>query len=157
MDDGPHCFVDPAKNPFVEHIFQERKYNLSGLKEILLKVAENWSRENADLGGRKIIGALREKEYKSHHNGALGEETLQRGAEELMGQYDRVNGGFGEAPKFPIPSALTFLLRWRDRSGDEGALWAVCHSLEAMAGGGILIIWDTVSTGIASMKMCAPF
>lgn len=131
--------LTPAKNPFFAGTYfpKERKYNLPGLKEILLKVAENWSRENADLGGRKIIGALREKEYKSHHNGALGEETLQRGAEELMGQYDRVNGGFGEAPKFPIPSALTFLLRWRDRSGDEGALRAVCHSLEAMAGGGI--------------------
>lgn len=134
-------FLTPAKTPFFAGTYfpKERKYNLPGLKEILLKIAETWSKESSGLEekGRKIIDALRISEREDRPGGTPREEMLQRAAEELLRQYDRVNGGFGEAPKFPIPSAPAFLLRWWERSGDEGALKAVLHTLGAMARGGI--------------------
>jgi len=65
----------------------------------------------------------------------------QRARDLLEGQYDRSHGGFGGAPKFPLPTALRFLLhRWadsRDGQPDRALLDLVVHSLTAMARGGI--------------------
>ncbi len=134
-------FLTPLKNPFFAGTYfpKERKFNLPGLKEVLLKIVETWVSEGSGLdeAGTKIFEALRESGRENRPDHMPGEETLEKAAEEILGQYDRVNGGFGKAPKFPVPSVPAFLLRWWDRSGDEGALKAVLHTLEAMARGGI--------------------
>jgi uncharacterized protein YyaL (SSP411 family) len=51
--------------------------------------------------------------------------------------FDRVNGGFGGAPKFPPPMSLEFLLRYYKRTKDENALEIVEKTCTAMADGGI--------------------
>jgi hypothetical protein len=48
-----------------------------------------------------------------------------------------VNGGFGQAPKFPQPMNLDFLLRTWKRTGDLKVLAIVERTLERMARGGI--------------------
>ena len=47
------------------------------------------------------------------------------------------NGGFGDAPKFPRPSELLFLLREHARTGDADAREMVLRTLRAMALGGM--------------------
>jgi uncharacterized protein YyaL (SSP411 family) len=61
-----------------------------------------------------------------------------------MGTYDAELGGFGQAPKFPQPMVLDFLLRYHKRSGKPEALEAVQRTLEAMAYGGM---YDQVGGG----------
>ena len=56
--------------------------------------------------------------------------------------FDRRHGGFGEAPKFPRPSELLFLLREHARRTSSGAgaqapLLMVTDTLRAMALGGM--------------------
>lgn len=58
--------------------------------------------------------------------------------------YDRVNGGFGNAPKFPQPDALRVLLRAALRDEDEQALGRAHTTLERMANGGM---YDHVEGG----------
>jgi len=64
--------------------------------------------------------------------------ALLDGAAEAMARaYDPRHGGFGSAPKFPHPAAVSFLLeRWLD-TGDGGHRTIAEHTLKAMALGGI--------------------
>jgi len=54
-------------------------------------------------------------------------------------------GGWGDAPKFPQPMAIEFLLR-RYIAGDEDALKPAVHALDAMARGGM---YDVVGGGFS--------
>ena len=63
--------------------------------------------------------------------------ALERAVAALRAQYDRDNGGFGTAPKFPRTVQLELLLRWTRRSGDADARRMVEDTLAAMAAGGI--------------------
>jgi uncharacterized protein YyaL (SSP411 family) len=62
---------------------------------------------------------------------------LDAAAQGMLSQYEPVHAGFGNAPKFPQPMAIEFLLRHWRRTGDETALSAVLHSLDEMARGGL--------------------
>ncbi len=59
-------------------------------------------------------------------------------------RFDGEYGGFGKAPKFPMPAALDFLLRYHRRTGNSQALAMVSRTLERMAAGGI---YDHVGGG----------
>ena len=48
-----------------------------------------------------------------------------------------MNGGWGDAPKFPQPMALEFLLRAHHTTGEPDVLKMVTRALEAMAYGGM--------------------
>jgi uncharacterized protein YyaL (SSP411 family) len=63
---------------------------------------------------------------------------LLDGAAEAMARvYDPRHGGFGSAPKFPHPAAVSYLLeRWLD-TGDESHREIAGHTLQAMAQGGV--------------------
>jgi len=72
------------------------------------------------------------------------EKILRAGTDEMAREYDRKNGGFGGAPKFPRPSQPLFLLRrwWAEQ--DERLLEMVRHTGRAMRSGGI---YDQVGDG----------
>ena len=63
---------------------------------------------------------------------------------ELLEEFDDARGGFGSAPKFPMPHVLMYLLRYWRRSGDGRALHMVEATLAAMRRGGI---FDQVGYG----------
>ena len=52
-------------------------------------------------------------------------------------RYDNEHGGFGNAPKFPSPHNLIFLLRYYESYGEKTALNMVTKTLEKMRLGGI--------------------
>jgi len=65
---------------------------------------------------------------------------------QLKNNIDLKNGGFGNAPKFPMPSALQFLLHYHHLVQDENALKAVTVTLDKMGAGGI---YDQVGGGFS--------
>jgi hypothetical protein len=56
---------------------------------------------------------------------------------QMSASFDGDYGGFGQAPKFPQPTALAFLLRYYAATGEPHALSVVETTLEHMARGGI--------------------
>jgi uncharacterized protein YyaL (SSP411 family) len=66
-----------------------------------------------------------------------GPHALKDGVESFRAGYDARHGGFGDAPKFPRPSELLFLLREHARTGDESPRRMVLETLRAMALGGM--------------------
>lgn len=62
---------------------------------------------------------------------------LDTAAQGIAGGFDRMHGGFGNAPKFPAPMSLEFLLRTYHRTQDTSLLHIITYTLEKMAHGGI--------------------
>jgi uncharacterized protein YyaL (SSP411 family) len=60
--------------------------------------------------------------------------------------FDFKNGGQGNAPKFPMPVSLQFLLNFHHLTGNKDALKAVTLTLNKMAAGGI---YDQIGGGFS--------
>src|SRR5439155_9543436 len=63
--------------------------------------------------------------------------ALDEGVRQFAAAFDARRGGFGDAPKFPRPSELLFLLREHARTGSIEARDMVLVTLRAMALGGM--------------------
>jgi len=70
----------------------------------------------------------------------------------LEAGFDRMNAGFGGAPKFPPSMALEFLLRHHGRTGSHTALEMAELTCEAMARGGM---YDQLGGGFARYSVDA--
>ncbi len=66
-----------------------------------------------------------------------GPDVLAATTREFQNAFDARRGGFGDAPKFPRPSELLFLLREHARTGESGPRDMVLTTLRAMAIGGM--------------------
>ena len=83
---------------------------------------------------RERRAAARQREAKR----PLAEaDALVEGANMFRHAFDPRHGGFGDAPKFPRPSELYFLLREFARTGDEELKDLTLDTLRAMALGGM--------------------
>jgi uncharacterized protein YyaL (SSP411 family) len=74
----------------------------------------------------------------------LNLDLLDLAYNRLVRDFDATYGGFGDAPKFPQPMNLEFVLRHYVRTGDAKALEMVTFTLKKMATGGI---YDQIGGG----------
>ncbi len=77
---------------------------------------------------------------------AWAEHTINTAYQNLASSFDARYGGFGQAPKFPTPHTLTFLLRYAEDHPQDKALEMVQKTLDGMALGGI---YDHIGFGFA--------
>ena len=116
-----------------------------GMLELLPGLAKAWAEDRENVSAT----AARVREWLASASAGGAGEALDRAwiartAKALMGGYDRRNGGFGEAPKFPTPHNLRLLLRHARAGGDTQAVEQVVATLRAMRAGGL---WDHVGFG----------
>jgi uncharacterized protein YyaL (SSP411 family) len=83
---------------------------------------------------RKFIEA---EDSISTQSVTLDETLMKEFYKKSLISYDKENGGFGLAPKFPPTMKMRLLLRIAQRTGDKQAIKMVVSTLEAMARGGI--------------------
>jgi uncharacterized protein YyaL (SSP411 family) len=133
-------FLTPNRLPFLAGTYfpKESRFGLIGVKDLLLRVAEAWKTRRQDLvtSGERTAAALQQTIDQSP-SGRLTPDTLDDAFTQLSGEFDDENGGFGRAPKFPLPHRLTFLLRYADRAKGRKAVEMVEKTLLAMRRGGI--------------------
>jgi uncharacterized protein YyaL (SSP411 family) len=138
-----HIIMTPDKKPFfaATYIPSETRFGQTGMKQLIPKVRELWTSRRNELleSAVKITEFLQQTEKASREPSVqeLGASTLNEAYFELSQSFDEGNGGFGNAPKFPSPHNLTFLLRYWKRTSDRKALEMVEKSLKAMKQGGI--------------------
>jgi len=77
---------------------------------------------------------------------AVDADALAGAVVSLLGEFDRRNGGFGGAPKFPPSMVCEFLLRHYERTGSVEAISMATSTADAMANGGI---YDQLGGGFA--------
>jgi uncharacterized protein YyaL (SSP411 family) len=122
-------------------------HGLPAFKEILLAISKAWmdQREEITNIGQQIIAHLTEQARTVKTEGMFGSEILEAATSILINSYDWDHGGWGEAPKFPQPMTIEFLLR-RHQAGSPNALSPALHALQAMARGGM---YDIVGGGFS--------
>nr|XP_015819215.2 spermatogenesis-associated protein 20 isoform X3 [Nothobranchius furzeri] len=117
-----------------------------GFRTVLMRIIEQWQNNRAALesSGERILVALRKGTSISANPGGsppLAPDVANRCFQQLAHSYEEEYGGFRNAPKFPSPVNLMFLMSyWSvNRSTSEGveALQMAMHTLRMMALGGI--------------------
>ena len=137
------CFLTPAGEPF----FCGTYFPKPSFLQLLSGVRDAWSnrREEVIAGGSGVVEALRAATTIGSGT-PLGAVELAQAEAMLAGGYDRQNGGFGRAPKFPPSMVLEFLLRHGARTGSQRAWQMAEGTCEAMARGGM---YDQLAGGFA--------
>ncbi|MDO4337180.1 MAG: thioredoxin domain-containing protein [Eubacteriales bacterium] len=119
---------------------------MPGFKDLLLIIADRWKNRRADL--------LKSADYILAHinieDGGLSEKIspylVDKAAEIFAGSFDKRFGGFGDAPKFPMPHNLIFLTLYSEIRKDSEAFDEVRITLEKMRRGGI---FDQIGFGFS--------
>jgi uncharacterized protein YyaL (SSP411 family) len=73
-------------------------------------------------------------------------DVLRQIRDQLLATADRLEGGFGAAPKFPATFSIRYLLHYYHYTKDADALTQACLSLDKMIAGGI---FDQIGGGFA--------
>ncbi|KAJ8399762.1 hypothetical protein AAFF_G00408670 [Aldrovandia affinis] len=141
-------WLTPDLQPFIGGTyFPPRDTGLRpGFKTILMRITEQWKSNRASLenNGKRVIDVLKKGSAIAARPGETpppATDVALRCFLQLANSYEEEYGGFSEAPKFPSPVNLMFLMTfWRvNRSTTKGAeaLHMVLHTLRMMALGGI--------------------
>jgi uncharacterized protein YyaL (SSP411 family) len=142
-------WLTPSLQPFYGGTYfpPASKWGRPGFIEILKEIARAWEEDRAriETSAVSITQRLRELGTDGGGRGVPSAGILDEGVRQFAASFDERRGGFGDAPKFPRPSELLFLLREHARTGREGqegrdrsnALDMVLVTLRAMALGGM--------------------
>lgn len=141
-----NVFLTPEKLPFFGGTYfpPVSRYNMPSFRRILSSIKDAWQNNRAELlkSGSEILDEMRqsglpENESLGSNASSLNLASLDAAYQNFTRSFDRVNGGFGGAPKFPPSMSLEFLLRHYHRTMDENALEMVEKTCLEMASGGI--------------------
>ena len=144
-----NAFLTPDGVPFYAGTYfpPESRHGLPSWRMVLDGVAEAWSNRRDQIGrqGAQMVQALGATARIEPSVEPITQELVREALVALWGTYDRANGGFGRAPKFPPASVIELLLARGEREMSLG-------TLEAMARGGI---YDQVGGGFARYSVDA--
>ena len=149
-------FLTPELVPFWGGTYfpPDDRHGMPSFQRVLRAVADAYRDKPDDI--LRVAGSMRQmyalSRDRARSTGTLSADLLEQAARTLLTQLDRVDGGFGGAPKFPQSMAMEFLLQRWARTGNEAALAAVRDSFLAMARGGI---HDQVGGGFARYSVDA--
>jgi hypothetical protein len=120
---------------------RSQRWGRAGLIEILPLIHEAWRTKRPDIlrSAGEVAAALERTAVQGGPRRAdrLTAATLDEAFRELASDFDPVQGGFGGAPRFPIPHHLAFLIRYWQRTGHGEALGMAGKTLKAMRRGGL--------------------
>lgn len=131
-------FMTPRQKPFFAGTYfpKTAKFGQIGLKELLLIIHEKWETDREELlqSADEVISYLDKKTVTSRD---VDEQLVDRAVAIYKHSFDSKYGGFGDAPKFPTPHNLLFLMRYYEKNKDKDALAMVEKTLLQMYRGGI--------------------
>ena len=144
-----NAFITPDQVPFYAGTYfpPEPRHGLPSWRMVLLGVADAWEKQREAIleQSAQVVRSLQATTRIMPSSDPIREAALGDALTVLAGSYDRRNGGFGGAPKFPPASTIDFLLSRGER---EMAL----ATLRAMAAGGI---YDQVGGGFSRYSVDA--
>jgi uncharacterized protein YyaL (SSP411 family) len=110
-----------------------------GLFSLLGQIADAYRTAPQDIAarGRTLTAQLSAAASVDPAPDLPGRAVLDAAFVAYTASFDAAYGGFGRAPKFPMPASLDFLLRYARRTGDATAVDMVRRTLDALAGGGV--------------------
>jgi uncharacterized protein len=144
-----NAFLTPDGVPFYAGTYfpPESRHGLPSWRMVLDAVADAWANRREEIlsQGTRMVEALGATRQLEPSVAPIRDDDLRSALVSLWSTYDRTNGGFGRAPKFPPASVIELLLARGEREMSIG-------TLEAMARGGI---YDQVGGGFARYSVDA--
>lgn len=141
-----NCFALPDGRPF----FGGTYFHKTQWIQLIDSIAQLFIKRRKDLeeqAGSLAAGVITRDLIKPvNDQGIITIDELKSAVDKLEQQFDLREGGFGVAPKFPMPVNLAFLLRYSFFSKDEKIRDFVILTLRKMAYGGI---YDQLGGGFA--------
>ena len=135
-----NIIMTPKLNPFFaqSYIPKHSRPGIIGMLDLVPQVTQIWKtqRSQMEMVGADIKARIEAVEKRTPQN-QLNAAVLQDGFDRLKLDYDKENGGFGFAPKFPTPHKLLYLLRRYAHTGEKTALSMAENTLRQMRLGGI--------------------
>lgn len=135
-------FLTPEGKPFFGGTYwpPAPKWGQPGFADILIIISNSWKEKQKKIfmEAEEITAEI--KAQSINKNSAflsLDEQILHTTFESYQANYDSNMGGFGNAPKFPQPNNLFFLLRYYKKYQNSKTLEMVENTLRNMASGGI--------------------
>ena len=108
-----NAICTPDGRPFYVGTYfpPERRGNTPGFPEVIDAVMRAWreQRDQVEDNAGQIAAALVERP-EGETGGVVGPEAIRHAAQLIMRSADHAHGGFGQAPKFPTPTNLEFLI-----------------------------------------------
>ncbi|MFI5416366.1 MAG: thioredoxin domain-containing protein, partial [Nitrososphaerales archaeon] len=133
-------FLTPDQRPFYVGTYFPPldNYGRPGFGSVVRQLAQAWKEKPGDIqqAAENFVNGLQRTESVSHES-KLEKSILDEAAVNLLSIVDMTNGGFGQAPKFPNASNLSFLLRYSKLSGIAKFQEFVFKTLTKMANGGM--------------------
>jgi uncharacterized protein YyaL (SSP411 family) len=130
-------FLTPDRKPFFGGTYfpPEDRQGRPGFKNVLRAVNKFYKekRQDAEQYADRVVDALR---IETAQAGDFRRSSLDDAVRAILTHFDPQNGGFGAAPKFPMPGALEFLIHRHFMTQDRSIGLVVRRTLEAMARGG---------------------
>jgi uncharacterized protein YyaL (SSP411 family) len=134
-------WLTPELKPFYGGTYfpPTSKWGRPGFVDILQEIARVWKAERGKVveSAEALTTRLKSMEQAAPVWTVPGPDALDRTVKQFLDAFDPRHGGFGDAPKFPRPSELLFLLREHARTGHPQARDMVLRTLRAMALGGM--------------------
>ena len=153
-----NVFLTPDLKPFYGGTYfpPEDRWGRVGWPELVKKIGITWrdpeERKKIMQSAENLTEHIGTFQSEKAAEGDLNLSSLEDGFRAFQGDYDSVLGGFGGAPKFPMPVNHNFLFRFygafkqkKPKQAQE-ALQMSLHTLQAMAKGGI---YDQLGGGFA--------
>ncbi len=132
-----NVFITPDKKPFYAATYmpREARGEMAGIIDILERIGNTWQNNRQQLldSGQRLSESLLNLEKEASGNTAgqqLNEDPLQETYAHFFKTFDKNRGGFGEAPKFPIPHNLSLLMRIGQRLDLDNAQTMAMRTLQ---------------------------
>lgn len=119
------------------------RHGMPSFPQLLASIAQAWQERRPEIEESAAAIRLNLTGQGPHSlpEGSLDDSVLDEALENLKRNRDERYGGFGQAPKFPQPMVLDFLLdQYAARGDDPGLGWVKDHlllTLRGMARGGL--------------------
>jgi uncharacterized protein len=108
------AFLTPDGKPFYGGTYfpPNDGYGRPSFKRVLLSIANAYKEKNGDVleQAKMVEGAIAQNESFAGRSGRISASVIAAIQKSAFGMFDAQHGGFGNAPKFPHPSALDLLI-----------------------------------------------
>jgi uncharacterized protein YyaL (SSP411 family) len=145
-----NVFLTPEQLPFYGGTYfpPQPRHGMPAWTQVLQAIAEAWGERSDEIraGGEQLRERLSGGAQLEPSTQPIEESALEGAVERLRESFDRHDGGFGGAPKFPHASALEFLMLRGGTAAEGGGREMTVATLRAMAAGGI---HDQIGGGFA--------
>lgn len=143
-------FMTWDKKPFFAGTYFpiRSQHGMPGFADLLNAVVNQWNKNRKELlhSADELIAHLKEAQPGYRKENEFDENLFEKAVQLFSDNFDSVCGGFGEAPKFPVPHNLLFLTLYAEQSQNPYILKMAEKTLTQMRKGGI---FDHVGYGFS--------